>query len=105
MAEDSDSNEEESEHEINPEAGESAESEGDLSSEVEEENDDDDDDEEEEEEESKLMKSKPRHSTTAASFKEWAEQQVRIMEGETRMFSHQKFLKRSRKVLETDCQR
>ena len=42
--------------------------------------DDDDDDEEEEEEESKLMKSKPRHSTTAASFKEWAEQQVRIME-------------------------
>ena len=37
MAEDSDSNEEESEHEINPEAGESAESEGDLSSEVEEE--------------------------------------------------------------------
>lgn len=83
VAEDSDSNEEESEHEINPEAGESAESEGDLSSEVEEEedDDDDDDDEEEEEEESKLMKSKPRHSTTAASFKEWAEQQVRIMEG------------------------
>ena len=99
VAEDSDSNEEESEHEINPEAGESAESEGDLSSEVEEEedDDDDDDDEEEDEEESKLMKCKPRHSTTAASFKEWAEQQVRIMEGETRMFSHQKFLKRSRK--------
>ena len=83
VAEDSDSNEEESEHEINPEAGESAESEGDLSSEVEEEedDDDDDDDEEEDEEESKLMKCKPRHSTTAASFKEWAEQQVRIMEG------------------------
>ena len=48
--------------------------------------DDDDDDEEdeedeEEEEESRLMQSKPRHSTIANSFKEWAEQQVRKMEG------------------------
>lgn len=60
----------ETEAELSPEVGDSAESEVDLSSE-----------EEEEEEESKLMKSKPRHSTTAASFKEWAEQQVRIMEG------------------------
>ncbi|WLF77461.1 putative ATP-dependent RNA helicase DHR1 [Lodderomyces elongisporus] len=51
--------------------------------------DEDDDEEEEEEEEldendkanSKLMQSKPRHSSIAKSFKEWAEQQIKVAEG------------------------
>ena len=57
-----------------------SESEGDLSSEVEEETTTTTMMMRKRRRESKLMKSKPRHSTTAASFKEWAEQQVRIME-------------------------
>ncbi|CAD1809228.1 ATP-dependent RNA helicase DHR1 [Candida parapsilosis] len=45
------------------------------------EDDDDEDDEEEEEFPTKLMQNKPRHSKTAASFKEWAENQLRHIEG------------------------
>ncbi|KAK6461067.1 component of small subunit processosome extracellular mutant DEAH-box protein [Scheffersomyces coipomensis] len=52
----------------------------------EDEDDDDDDDEEESETEDddetpRLMQRKPKHSAVAESFKQWAEQQVRKMEG------------------------
>ncbi|CAK9440435.1 uncharacterized protein LODBEIA_P45350 [Lodderomyces beijingensis] len=61
---------------------ESEEESGEESDEEEEEGEeDDDDDDEEEPEQSKLMKSKPGLSTIASSFKEWAEQQIRVAEG------------------------
>ncbi|RCK67784.1 putative ATP-dependent RNA helicase DHR1 [Candida viswanathii] len=76
--------EEEEEGEEEKEEEVDGDEEDDNEEELEEDSSEDDEEEleeEEEEEESKLMKSKPRHSTTAASFKEWAEQQVRKMEG------------------------
>lgn len=46
-----------------------------------EEEDDDDDEEEEDEFPTRLMQNKPKHSKTATSFKDWAEQQLRHIEG------------------------
>lgn len=57
----------------------------------EEDEDDDEDDDEDEDEESelesepRLLQNKPKHSDVAASFKEWAEEQVRQMEGRNEM--------------------
>ena len=45
------------------------------------EEDDDEDDDEDDEDLPALLKSKPKHSKVATSFKEWAEQQVRQLEG------------------------
>lgn len=47
----------------------------------EDEDEDEDEDDDEEEFPTKLMQNKPRHSKTATSFKDWAEQQLRHIEG------------------------
>lgn len=69
------------------EDGDDDEEEGD---EDDEEDDDDDDDDEEEDSEfdedtPRLLLNKPKHSKEAESFKEWAEAQVRKLEGRTEM--------------------
>lgn len=53
----------------------------------EEESDDDSEDESdgEEEDQPRLLQNKPKHSKVAESFKEWAEEQVRKLEGRTEM--------------------
>ncbi|KAI5957492.1 ECM16 [Candida theae] len=43
--------------------------------------DDEDDDDDDDEHPTKLMQNKPKHSKTATSFKDWAEQQLRHIEG------------------------
>ena len=68
----------------------SDESTGDSEDESEDESEDASEEEEEEEEESeleqpRLLQNKPKHSKVAESFKEWAEEQVRKLEGRTEM--------------------
>lgn len=50
-----------------------------------EEEDDDESSEEDESELPRLLQNRPKHSKVAASFKEWAEEQVRKLEGRTEM--------------------
>lgn len=86
--EEEDEEEQEEEAEIDAEEEETNGSE--EGSDEEGEDDDSEDDDSEEEEESdddtpRLLSSKPKHSTTAAAFKEWAENQVKELEGHKEM--------------------
>ncbi|KAI5964722.1 ECM16 [Candida pseudojiufengensis] len=71
----------EDEDEEDEDEEEEDEDEEDEDEEDEDEDDDDEDEEEEEEMTTKLEQNKPRHSNTATSFKEWAEQQLKKSEG------------------------